>query len=297
MCQPAARTRVLLPTTWTASCAGCTVPQLALSSPTPPPRSRTSRRASARLAGATPGCVAVAGALDRGGRCSRACSSRVWLCQLSNFFDPDSYLSITAMSYAFDDYLFEQSRGLLETNEQFMCTEDISVRVSRAVVAWRVAHAMWASRNHVCDMSRACVARASCPTTLSTGARTTPRVAAAKTWYVRMWYGHVCVMWLFMQCVLACVFVCAHTGRSIPLCHLLRHLRGNPVGAQRFLDARRVEIRGSQWQLHVAARAHAQPPIGSRVPHQPSILRISQFAHTSRDMYTICWFLTLPTME
>ena len=83
--------------------------------------------------------MAVAGALDRGGGCSLAGSSRVALCQLSNFFDPDSYLSITAMSYAFDDYLFEQSRGLLETNEQFMCTEDISVRVSRAVVAWRGA--------------------------------------------------------------------------------------------------------------------------------------------------------------
>lgn len=67
---------------------------------------------------------------------ARLLAAHGWLCQLSNFFDPDSYLSITAMSYAFDDYLFEQSRGLLETNEQFMCTEDISVRVSRAVVAW-----------------------------------------------------------------------------------------------------------------------------------------------------------------
>lgn len=81
-----------------------------------------------------------------------------------------------------------------------------------------VVHAMWASRNHVCDMNRACVARASCPTTLSTGARTTPWVAAAKTWYVRMWYGHVCVMWLFMQCVLACVFVCVCTQDDQFLC-------------------------------------------------------------------------------
>ena len=47
--------------------------------------------------------------------------------QLSNFFDPDSFLSITALTYAADPFLYEQARGLLETNEQFICPHDTPV--------------------------------------------------------------------------------------------------------------------------------------------------------------------------
>jgi hypothetical protein len=43
---------------------------------------------------------------------------------LYNFFDPDSFFSITAMGYAFDGYLFEEMRKLLETNERFICQRD-----------------------------------------------------------------------------------------------------------------------------------------------------------------------------
>lgn len=43
---------------------------------------------------------------------------------LYNFFDPDSFLSITAMSYAGDAYLLNEAKKLLETNLAYICKAD-----------------------------------------------------------------------------------------------------------------------------------------------------------------------------
>lgn len=43
---------------------------------------------------------------------------------LYNFFDPDSFISVSAMLYSFDPAVHAEARKLLETNAQFFCGPD-----------------------------------------------------------------------------------------------------------------------------------------------------------------------------